>query len=459
LIWQALGLPKDTQPRRQDDGSVVLDLANVAAFAEEPFAPPERMLKARVDFFYVIGDGNDPKYLWKSEGAQMATSYEKFIGVSKGMARVVNETVSATDSVETKLHKLYDRAQQVRFVSYEPARTVKEEQRENLKDNKNADDVLKHGYAFTNEINLLFVAMARAAGFDSAPVLVAARDKFFFDENSLDKRQVDAMVVWVKAGGSDYYFDPATRFCPSSLLPWTETATGGIRVESKNTQFVKTPSPRSEDAIIERKTNLQIDAQGGLGGNLRVRFKGYEALQRRMENRERDEAARRKTLEDEVKGWLPAGSTATLNSVGKWDEASESLDADFIINIANFGAKTQGRLLLPLAVFESTSIHAFQGSRRVHSVYFDYPYQELDEVTLQVPPDRKVEALPGPRSQTTPFGIYKASHVSEARCVTFQRRVVMNSIYFKAEEYPQLRAFLNYVRAGDEDLVALQNTK
>ncbi len=459
LVWDAMGLPKDTRPQNQSDGSVLLELTNVPAFTEERFMPPERMLKARVDFLYVIGAGDDPSLFWRSEGKQRASSFEKFIGDSKNVKRVVNESVAPGDSPESRLRKLYTRAQQIRFVSFEPGKTEKEERRENLKENKNAEDVLKHGYAFANEINLLFVALARAAGFDSAPVLVTARDRAFFQKNLLDRSQLSAMLAWVKAGRKDYYFDPATRFCPYSLLPWNETATGGIRVEKDSTLFVETPNPRSEDAVVERKASLQLDGEDGLRGQLQVRFRGHEALQHRLENRDRDEAGRRKALEDEVKGWLPAGSTVELRSVSKWDEAAESLDADFVLNIANYGAATRRRLLLPLAVFESMAVDAFQSSRRVHPVYFPYPYQELDEVSLQLPADRKVEALPAPRSQTALFGSYKASYENQAGSIKFQRRVVMDGTFFKVEEYPQLRAFFDSVRAGDEEPVVLRNAQ
>ena len=458
LGWDTMGLPADSRPRKQNDGSWLLELTNVPAFTEEPFMPPERMLKSRVDVFYVIGAG-DPSFFWRSDGKQRALLFEKFIGDSKSLKRLVNETVASADSPETKLRKLYARAQQVRFVSFEPGKTVKEERRENLKDNNNAEDVLKHGYAFANEINLLFVALGRAAGFDSAPVLVTARDRAFFEKNILDRNQLNAMVAWVKVGGKDYYFDPATRFCPYNLLPWNETAAGGIRVEKDNTSFVETPSPRNEDAIIERKASLQLDGEGRLQGKLQVRFTGLEALERRLENRERDEAGRRKALEDEVKGWLPAGSTVELSRVSQWDETAESLDADFTLKIANYGAATRRRLLLPLAVFESTTLHAFQNSRRVHPVYFPFPYQELDDVTLQLPGDRKAEALPAPRSRTTLFGSYKASYESPAGSVKLQRQMVMNGTFFEVEDYPKLRAFFDDVRAGDEEPVVLQKVQ
>jgi len=108
------------------------------------------------------------------------------------------------------------------------------------------------------------------------------------------------------------------------------------------------------------------------------------------------------------------------------------------------------RLLLSLAVFEGTTLHAFQNSRRVHPVYFPYPYKELDEVTLQ---------LPAPRSQTTLFGSYQASYGSEAQSVKYRRQMVMNGTFFEVDDYPKLRVFFDDVRASDEEPVVLQKAQ
>src|SRR5260370_18879301 len=96
------------------------------------------------------------------------------------MEREATRLIAASDTGEAKLRKIYTRVQQVRAVSYESEKTEKERKQENLKENKNAEDVLNRGYAFANEINLLFVALARAAGFEAYPVLVTSRTRSFF---------------------------------------------------------------------------------------------------------------------------------------------------------------------------------------------------------------------------------------------------------------------------------------
>jgi len=457
LTFDWRGLPQGTEPRWQPDGTVRLEIANVPAFEEEDLMPPEQTLKSRVDFYYTIGYPGNPSSFWRERATRGAEGLKKFLGESKTIDREAAQRVSDNDAPETKLRKLYDRAQQIRYLSYEPAKTQQEEKRQNLRDNKSVADILKHGYASANEINLLFVALARAAGFEAAPVMVADRHRNFFTSNLLDERQLDAMVVWVRVGTKDYYFDPASRYCPFNLLPWFETATTGIRVDKNSPGLVEIPAPQSDQAMIERKGSFELDNDGNLQGNVHVRFTGQEALDRRLENSESDEAGRRKEMEDEVKGWLPTGSTVELKGVSNWKESGESLDADLTLKIPRFATSTGRRLLLSSGAFQVNERHAFQSAKRVHPVYFRYPYQEVDEISLRLPPGRKVASLPNPRVQNSSFASYEATSRTQGETVELKRKLVINGILFPVAYYPALRLFFNTVRAGDEQQIVLEN--
>lgn len=457
LIWTSEGLSNDSRPRRQPDGAVRLDVQNLAGFREEEFMPPEEALKARVDFFYVLGFLGNADSFWAVQAREQADVLEKFIGDSKSVRRAAAEVVGPNDQPETKLRKLYARAQQVRYLSYEPLKTHQEERRESLKANKNVDDILKHGYGSGNEINLFFAALARAAGFQSAPVMVADRRRHFFDRSRPDLRQLDAMVVWVRAGAKDYYYDPASRYCSFGSLPWFETNTVGIRVSEVGGGLVTIPPGKSADAVIERKALLELDVDGNLQGKLSVNFVGQEAIERRNEAREMDEAGRKKELEEEVKGWLPPGTAVELKSVTNWEGPGDALYAEFTVKVQNYASSTGRRLLAPSGIFQASKKRAFQNAKRVHPVYFPYPYQETDDITLQLAPARKVESLPAPRSRIVPFGSYETSCESRGGTLQLKRKMTIDGIYFTVDDYPALRAFYNAVRDGDEQQIVLQN--
>jgi hypothetical protein len=183
VVWTSAGVTKENGPVRQPDGTYVMQVDNVPGFPEEEFMPPEEALKACVDTFYVIGFLQDARDFWTTYVRRYATAIEPFFRESKAVRRIVDETISANDAPETKLRKLYGRAQQFAYSNFERRRT-QQDSSEPYKPSKDVDDLLKRGYGAGNDINLLFVALARTAGFTAAPVLLTARDRRLFRDRS-----------------------------------------------------------------------------------------------------------------------------------------------------------------------------------------------------------------------------------------------------------------------------------
>lgn len=440
-------------------GTLELEVQNLPGFQEEEYMLPESMLKSRVDLFYIVGYTVTEDYFWAHQGKQRGEMLEKFIGKHKSIEREVARIISPQDAPETKMRKLYERAQQLRFLTYEHSKSEKEEKAENLKDNENVEDVLKRGYARGNEVNMFFTALARAAGFEANLAALAQRDARMFQTLVLDPSQLTAMVVEVRAGSSLDYFDPATRYCPFNLLPWEETSTEGIRLDKNGGAFVSTPVPKSADAVTERTAKFDLSEDGSLEGVVHVTYSGQPALQRRLENREADEAGRRKELEDEVKGWLPSGASVELKSAGNWEISNWSLDAEFAVKVPPFGTSTGRRLLLPLAIFQAGGTYPFRNAKRIHSIYFHYPYQEVDHISVKLPKGYDVESLPAPRSVEKGFGRYEITRRSEGNVLKLERSLVMESFTFPVQSYSALRIFFDGVRAGDEEQVVLKTVQ
>jgi hypothetical protein len=453
---RSVGLPaKAGTPQTQPDGSVQWDIENISAFHHEDNAPPEEVLKGRVEIFYVVGMLFSNRDYWASQARRQATAHEKFFSKSKAVHEEAAKLVAGADAPEAKLRKLYDRAQQLRLVSYERARTEKEQEQENLKPNKNAEEVLTRGYAYANEANLLFVALAREAGFSAHPVMVTGRDRRFFLESIFDPRQLNAMVVEVQAGSKTYYLDPATLHCPFGLLPWEESDTMGIRLDQYNGALVAIPAAKSADAVLERRSSFKMDNDGNLQGKLDVTFRGQEALSRRLVAVAQDEAGRRKELEDEVKKWLPRNAVATLSAVSGWEGSETPLQATFDVQVPSFASQAGGRLLLPAILLHSGWERSFQSSQREHPIYLDYGHQESDDVTLELPGNLTVERIPAPQGLKEKFASYQFSADLQGTSLRMKRQVAMDGYYFTVAQYPRLRDFYDFVRANDEELTVL----
>ena len=208
LHWDSLNMPAGApHPKEEADHVIRLETANIPAFPTEDFMPPENELKERVDFTYSLdAPDSDINHFWSKAGKRLDGPVEAFIGKRKAMEDAVAEIVGPNDPPEVKLQKIYARVQQLRNTSYEIAKTGEEEKREKEKGPENVEEVWKRGYGSGGDLTWLYLALVRAAGFDAYGVMVADRQRYFFNPARMQSGRLDANMVLVKLNGNDISF-------------------------------------------------------------------------------------------------------------------------------------------------------------------------------------------------------------------------------------------------------------
>jgi hypothetical protein len=420
--------------------------------------PPDEVLRKRVDFFYTYSATNDPDKFWADIGKIWFDVSEQFIGRRKAIADEVGRTVAAGDSPETKLRKLYARVQKIRNTNFERRKSAQEQNREKLKDNSNVEDVLKNGVANGFAIDYLFCALARAAGFDASVVRVSTRNRYFFSKSLLETNQLNDVVISVRLNNKDLYLDPGNAYAPFGLLPWMETGVSGLKLDKQGGQFVTTTEPQPSDAVTQRVAKLVMQDDGQAEGKLTVSFGGQEAMRRRIDGYDDDDAARKKSLFDEAKSWLPAEATVELTNSPDWKGPDTPLVAEFNIKI-NVGTSTGRRLLLPQRVFVSPIARQFDHTSRINPVYFRYAYAGLDDVTVQLPPSLRVGSMPKPEDRKSELGFYQISSEKQDASFHLTRKFGLTGILYPVAAYGALRDFFNQVKAGDEQQIVLESAR
>ncbi len=458
LLTRSFRLEKNVMPQKQKDGSLSLDLNDIPGLPDEDYMLPEDELRGHVEFIYTNEEHpvNAEEY-WNRVAKGWADSEEKFIGMRAAIRQVVDQTISPGDLAEAKLRKLYARAQAIRNWQAEEEKTSQESKREKLKDNSNSEDVLKHGYGSGFDINLFFAALAQAAGFDSSMVWLAPRNKTRFHKELQDKKELGADIVYVRAGDKEYYLDPGAPLCPFDILPWYETSVTAMRTTKQGAVFVQTPQTPSSKSVIERHAQLTLDPDGSLSGTLLVRYTGQRALARRDDARDEDEAGRNKMITDEIKEWLPSSAKFELTSITGWDKSEVPLEAQGKLNLPGMGELVGRRLLLPLGLYEAGRSQLFETATRKQDVYFQYPFEETDDVSIQLPSGWRPDSLPAPQV-VDPGGQlhYEINARQENDALHLQRRLVVGGILYPVTSYPGVRHFFSTAKTDDEQQVVLQ---
>ncbi len=452
------GLPAGTQPPKEDHGTIRMEAQNIPAFLVEDFMPPENEMKFRVDFIYSEETSleKDPAKFWKAESKKQNDKVENFVNKKKAMEQAVAQIVAPGDSQDAKLRKIYAKVQQLRNLNYENEKSQQEQKREKQKEVTNVEELLKRGYGNGTQITWLFMALARAAGFDASPVLVARRSDHFFKAIVMNARQLNDNVVLVKLDGKDLYFDPGTAFTPYGMLPWWETSVSGLRLGKDGGGWVETPLNDETQSKIERKTELKLDSEGTLSGKLTVTYWGSDAQSLRIEERIEDETSRKKLLEDMVRETIPAAIEVDLVNKPDWSSSSPSLQTEYSLKVPGWVAGAGKRALLPVGLFSSPEKSIFEHSGRVHPVYFHYPYRKIDDITIELPLGWKVASLAKSVDRDVKAAAYTMKSEDNSGSLHLTRLLRSDLVMVPPNSYGALRSFFQVVRTGDEEQVVLQ---
>jgi hypothetical protein len=457
LRWSWHNLPPGNQPKEGPDRTIRMDAADIQAFQTEDFMPPQNEVKSRVDFVYEAElPDRDPDAFWKRIGKKRNDLLESFIGKHKAMEAAVGEIISPDDPPETKLRKIYDRVQHLRNTSYEIRKTEQEEKRDKEKPIENVEELWKRGYGNGVQLTWLYLALVRAAGFEAYGCWVSDRRNYFFEPKTMESGKLDANVVLVKLNGKDLYFDPGGAFAPYGLLTWSETGVQGLRMDKDGGTWIVTSLPLSSESQIERHAKLSLTESGDLEGKLTVKYTGLEAMYHRLEMRNTDEVARKKFLEDAAKGQIPGTAEAELTNHPDWSNPETPLVAEFDLKVAGWAAGAGKRTILPAGLFSGGEKRLFDHAIRIHPIYFEYPYQKVDDIAIELPAGWLASSLPQPQTKDGHIVVYNLSVESDRNVLHISRKMTFDFLLLDVKYYASLRNFFQVVRNGDEAQIVLQ---
>jgi len=426
--WQSLP-PGTVPPKEGPDHIVRMEASNIPAFQEEDYMPPPNEVKSRVDFIYEEGFFDpDQANFWRQVGKKRNGQLESFIGKQKAMERAVEQIVSPSDSQEVKLRKIYDQVQQIRNTSYELRKTEQEEKREKEKTAENVEDVWKRGYGNGIQLTWLFLGLARAAGFEAYGCWVSSRKEYFFSPVTMQSGKLNSNVVLVKLSGKDLYFDPGGRFTPFGLLEWSETGVAGLRLDKDGGTWIQTTLPQASESRIEHVGKLKLSDAGDLEGKLTVTYIGLEAMYQRLEERHADEVARKKYLEERVTSQISVAAEAELTNKPDWSGSETPLVAEFDLKIPGWASNAGKRVVIPAAIFTAAEKGLFEHANRVHPIYFSFPYEKADDMTIELPPGWQVSSVPPPQNPSAGAVVYSLKVEQTPGTLRLTRKLTVNVV-------------------------------
>lgn len=442
----------------QVDGHYLLDVTDVPAVPKEDWMPPLNSIKWRVQFYYTqYSTGGE---FWQKEGNRWAKDTDRFANPSKGLKAAVSQIVATSDTEEQKARKIYAEVMKLDNTDFTREKSEAERKSEKLKQISNAEDVWTQKSGSSDDLALLYVALARAAGLHVFPMQVVNRNRALFDPTYLSTSQLDDYIVIVNIGGKEIFLDPGQKMCPFGLLHWKHSLASGYRVSEKGIEGYTTPAAPYTANVTQRVAVLDIDPTGSVKGAVRIVMKGQEALHWRQLMLQNDEDEVKKQFNEAIRAYMPDGVQADFNHFAGLPDYESNLLAMVDIS-GNLTTATGKHVFLPEFFFEShASLPFVAQDKRSAPIDVQFPKMEQEEVTYHLPEEFAMENPPAPANISwTNHAIFRASSAAKGAEVETMRTVGYNYTLLEPKDYGDLHDFYQKIAAADQQQLVLARSQ
>ncbi|HEU4768419.1 MAG TPA: DUF3857 domain-containing protein [Pyrinomonadaceae bacterium] len=434
-------------------------MTNMPAIYEESRMPPDDQVKTWILVFYQKATHeklNAEKY-WMDLGKSF---YDRTKSLLKPNDEVKALAASLTASAKTDEEKIANLFEFCRN-KIKSTRGLTPDERAQLKENKSPSDTLKRGIGTSGDIDLLFAALANAAGFDARIVLAPDRGDIFFDKSLPNAYFINPQNIAVNVGGTWKFFNPGYNYIQFGMLRWQEEGQESLITDPKNPVWVSTPMSSHEKSLVKRTAKLKLANDGTLEGDVRVEFTGHFAVERKQELDEQSETEREETLKEEIKSQMSAAELTDIKIENVTDHV-KPLVFSYRLRLSGYATRTGKRLFLQPAFFQYGTKPLFPTAARKYPVYFHYPWSESDEVEFVLPQGYALDNADAP----APFGsgeisAYKPNLYTTESGLLYKRSFFFGgggSLHYPVASYPNVKSYFDAVHKQDSHTIALKQT-
>ncbi len=450
----------DVTPEKE--GYSLIQAANLPAFGSEPYAPPDLATKGWMLIYYVNTDkGNPPpEKFWNDFGR---ATFEELKTAWKVTSEVKAASTAAVAGTTTTPEKIAALVRAVRTqLKRNDVDTAPDALTNDRKVNKTASDALKRGVGNGSDMNLLFAAMASAAGLDAHLALFAGRDHMFSEPALKQPYLLRHLAVAIKDGADWRFVDPAEEHAPGGHLRWQHEGMQALVLDARAPAFVMVPDAPPDYSSVKRSGTFTLADNGTLEGRLTFEYAGHLAVERRESDDDETNAERRNSFADELRTRMP-GAEVTEYAVSNLDDPEQPYVVTATLRVPSYAQRAGSRLLVQPAVYQHNRDAALTASSRRQPIDFRRAWTEADSMVFELPEGFVAEALTSPEPVIVDKGVTARYEIALAskdpRHVTYTRRFMVGgggNILFGRESYPAWKGLFDGVHEGDAHSISLR---
>lgn len=443
-------------------GFFSFEFTNLPATISEPFSPPVTTRCPSMHLFYSDSKRGSAADFWRRYSKELNKEHSSALKITSAIAEKAREVIGVATTDEDKLRTIYEWCRtHITNLSRETTHLTAEE-RKARKKNESAADVLTSGKGDEIDINLLFISLAMAAGFDARVAMCNNRFEFRYEENITEPALVfSELVAAVQMGGDWKYFDPGATYLSFGRLEPKNTDTA-LLVSDPNGlgRPILVEGEPSNANCIQRQATLRLSFTGAIEGDVAETYSGQEDVNLKYFF---EDKSPEKCAEFFRKKILRRFNHARVTNIIVENAANPlaNLRVSYHLKIHAYAEKTGSRMFFQPAVFQKGGAErlTLPDGERYSPLQFPHRFQTKDEIHIVLPDGYDLEAT------TTPVGFdingfgdhdveINLNRVSKT--LLYRREFNLAKILFPTSVYPKMKEVLAKIRERDDHTLSLK---
>ncbi len=427
---------------------------DVPALHEEPWMPPDDMVQPWM-VLYFLPRGQKADEYWRETARKLARDVIRRTRPSRSIENTARSvTAGLKDDISKLLHCAAfcrDEIKNLRDPASEPAAAVAMDE----KQDRAAREILEAREGTPEEINLVFLALIRALGFEGRTVCVTDRSKRMFREPLPARFMLPDTIAAVRIAGDWRFFDPGSRHVAAGCLAWENEGVTALVCDRGHEAFVQTPRTPRAESRISRTARLALDEDGTATGLVVIEYRGHPAVEERHAFVGASPERRAALLYTAESARLPGLEIADV-AVMQAENPDLPLQVSYRVRVPHYAAGTGSRLVFPLAYFQQGLPPVFTAAKREHVIYQPYEFVEHDSVEIILPAGYQLEDGAAPAGFALPPALEFRTNLTPSDTgdrLVYRRDVSQGGMLFPAKTYRLLKQAFDHLRRQDARLV------
>lgn len=450
----------ENQPlRRESYGFHSVEMKNLKAAAIEPFMPPSNDTQPWMMFYPSRGKDSAEAY-WYNVATELHEAVED--GLRQMGPLVKSKALEITQNANSdagRLRRINDYCHKaiLNLDYYVPKGESTEEK--SAKASRSPDKIIKSNTGNSDEIRLLFIALAKAAGVNAHMTLCPDRSHGAFIKDLPVQYFMRDKLVAVEFPDGWRFYDPARRLVKTGVLRWQNSGTQALVATPNGVVWVNTLAPRLVDTQIKRNGKFKLDENGQLTGEVKIEYTGHAEIEARQNFELETQQQIEKLVKEDVRKRLNGAEVLEVRISDVYD-FEHPFALSYKISVPAYAEKVGSLMFVQPGFFSKGLASPFTAGKRAYGITFDYASNEKDEILISLPRGYNLEEGSSPAVQSHPSWGEHTIDIgfrNSDNTILYKRVFKFSPTYISVSEYPKIKRLFDIFSRNDAHTLAFRS--